>query len=359
MPHIDNITIHAFRGLKELELKDFSRINLFVGDNNCGKTSVLEAIYAFCCPADAFILTRIAKLRESSMFFDPNTSNIDKVKWLFPTTYENKTNILMPISISGDMDNSQQEYTANTENIFGKPEVHLALEQAQKAIEQQGLLVKIKSTKRDKKSGLNSLQEGSIIEWQFPPIQSYETKEHKFITQFIEPHAHRIHGIYAQLYSQTHKLGMRNDLIGLLQKFDPYIKDLMILGEGFTSTLHIEHEKTGTAPIMTFGDGLRRVLFIAMQMIAAKDGVCILDEIDNSIHTSVLKETAAWIVKAANKLNVQIFASTHSLEAVDAFIGTTDEELAVYKLDQGGTLFRRYSHDMLYRIRHKRGLDVR
>lgn len=42
---LENIQIENFRGIKNLFLNDFSKINFFIGKANTGKTSVLEAIY--------------------------------------------------------------------------------------------------------------------------------------------------------------------------------------------------------------------------------------------------------------------------------------------------------------------------
>jgi AAA15 family ATPase/GTPase len=39
MGHINSIEINRFRGIKQLEITDFSNINLIVGDNNSGKTT--------------------------------------------------------------------------------------------------------------------------------------------------------------------------------------------------------------------------------------------------------------------------------------------------------------------------------
>jgi AAA15 family ATPase/GTPase len=52
MSNLQSITIHQFRGLRDLELKDLGRINLLVGINNSGKTSVLEALSIYCHPLD-------------------------------------------------------------------------------------------------------------------------------------------------------------------------------------------------------------------------------------------------------------------------------------------------------------------
>ena len=39
--------VQNFRGFKDLELNDLARINLIAGENNIGKTSLLEALFLF------------------------------------------------------------------------------------------------------------------------------------------------------------------------------------------------------------------------------------------------------------------------------------------------------------------------
>ena len=43
--YFKDITIDNFRGIDHLEVKEFAPINIFVGGNNIGKTSILEAIF--------------------------------------------------------------------------------------------------------------------------------------------------------------------------------------------------------------------------------------------------------------------------------------------------------------------------
>lgn len=44
MRGIKNLRITNFRGIEHLDIDDFSRVNVFLGQNNSSKTTVLEAI---------------------------------------------------------------------------------------------------------------------------------------------------------------------------------------------------------------------------------------------------------------------------------------------------------------------------
>ena len=44
MANINSIEINQFRGIRQLTISNFSKINLIVGDNNSGKTTFLEAV---------------------------------------------------------------------------------------------------------------------------------------------------------------------------------------------------------------------------------------------------------------------------------------------------------------------------
>ena len=50
----DQIQINGYRGFETLALSQLGQVNIFVGDNNSGKTSLLEAISILCNPIDPF-----------------------------------------------------------------------------------------------------------------------------------------------------------------------------------------------------------------------------------------------------------------------------------------------------------------
>ena len=63
---IDKFNIHGFRGIQELTVENLNHINLIVGDNNCGKTSVLEALLLLRNPSNITNTVRVARVRETA-----------------------------------------------------------------------------------------------------------------------------------------------------------------------------------------------------------------------------------------------------------------------------------------------------
>jgi hypothetical protein len=79
--HIDQLTIHSLRRLDGLHLRQLGSVNLLVGENNSGKTTVLEAVAMFCRPLDPWEWLAVARRRTIK---SSRESLLDGVRWLFP-----------------------------------------------------------------------------------------------------------------------------------------------------------------------------------------------------------------------------------------------------------------------------------
>ncbi|MBQ9622238.1 MAG: AAA family ATPase, partial [Treponema sp.] len=62
--HIDSLDIETYRGIKNLKLEGFTGVNILTGDNNCGKTSVLELLHTLSGPTQ--LQTWLAHIRRPS-----------------------------------------------------------------------------------------------------------------------------------------------------------------------------------------------------------------------------------------------------------------------------------------------------
>jgi hypothetical protein len=87
-------------------------------------------------------------------------------------------------------------------------------------------------------------------------------------------------------------------------------------------------------PLRTLGDGVNRFFSIALALVHAKNGILLVDEIENGIHYSVQADLWRLIFETAARLNVQVFATTHSYDCIKAF------EEAARQSEEEGVLVR-------------------
>jgi len=110
------------------------------------------------------------------------------------------------------------------------------------------------------------------------------------------------------------------EVVNLLKIFDEDIINLKIIQDGHRVIQTIDHARLGSMPLSTYGDGIKKVIALANGIVGAKDGVLLVDEIETSIHEGIMKKVFSWLVEACKKFNVQLFLTTHSIEAVDKLL---------------------------------------
>jgi hypothetical protein len=78
-PFFENIKIENFKSLRNVELKDCSRINLFIGKPNVGKSNILEALGLFT--DEGHSLKRLVRHHEKhELFFNGKTDKTISIK---------------------------------------------------------------------------------------------------------------------------------------------------------------------------------------------------------------------------------------------------------------------------------------
>ena len=70
------IEIRNFRAIRELDIEDLGRVNLFLGENNCSKTSILESIFLLIGCTNPKLILDIHTFRDSSFGAKDNLSFI-------------------------------------------------------------------------------------------------------------------------------------------------------------------------------------------------------------------------------------------------------------------------------------------
>ena len=372
---LDSFSVHQFRGIKNIDLNQLGRINILVGRNNCGKTSVLEALATYARPLRPSEWFDVVRRREIS---NSRSVLIEGLSWLFPHDELIDTNSIPSVRetrVSGKGCCPIREVVARFTEIEGLFE-DVESDQPNTDEEAFGTSVSRKGARLELRAKVEDSQEiffGSTIDeyhfstdiWESgrgPAPQNASSTSVKVET--ITPFSHRIRNADVEAISKSVFSDVKQTVIRLLRNFDPSIIDLQILkkprGEAI---VYVNHSRLGLTPLSTFGDGMRRALIMGATLATVSGGILLVDEIESAIHVEALKSTFQWLHNACREMNVQLFTTTHSLEAIDALIASVQDpdDLVMYRLERsnGEVKVKRFSHETLSIIREELGLEIR
>lgn len=358
---LDRLTIRRFRGIQDLSLDGLGRVNLLVGPNNSGKTSILEAISVFCRPLDIRAWLDATWRREA---LNPDDPFFLSVEWMFPQ----QPRIDGPLVEGHVSIAAVGRFPVSDLQAFYTPLSRIATKRdpsqvgsagtSQNGYEQPGARVELQASVGDDDliPSRHDLWEGDTL-----PISGHAPS---LRVRTITPVSQRVEPIEREL-SEATLAGQKRQILSLLKELDPRILDVLILSpKGRHSAIYIDYAPNGLLPLSAFGDGIRRAFLIALSLNSVATGVLLIDEIESSLHVTALGSLFSWLVKSCEELDVQLFATTHSLEAVDAMIEAESkhlERIVGYHLEapNGVPQVQRLDGDLLHRLRYERGLDVR
>ncbi len=156
---------------------------------------------------------------------------------------------------------------------------------------------------------------------------------------------------------------LRQELIEILQIFDSQIVNFEIIGTKRIIKLFRKNEKKHLT-LYDYGNGMYKAFYIAMSALLARDGILLIDEVEAGIHNKALELFIQKLLYICNKNNIQLFFTTHSLEAIDILLNDCKQSLddvAFYHIKNSGShsVANRYSGEKLLNLRNEIGFDVR
>ena len=364
--HIKNLDIKSFRGLRNVNLERFKRLNLFVGENNTGKTSILEVIKLLQSPSELGNYIQVSRYRNRSISpFNGRLTPYKSFINMFDKREKSKeisfnTNIKgekISICLEGEEEHIIKVVDKEEKNLFNFEDDE---EMNREEVNREEVLTfkgnfKFENSEGEKVKQFNFDEDENRIGL------SFKKDTNLLNIRYISPVHHLTQN---NIISKVIKSGNKDEVIELLKIFDKKINGLEIIENRGRPVPYIEHEELGMMPLSTFGDGVKKSLVIASNIVIVHDGVILIDEIETSIHKDALEKFFNWFIKACKKYNVQTFIATHSLEAIDAIIDSSKEylnEIACYRLenDEGQIYVNRFPGEKLHKIRHNLGQDVR
>jgi energy-coupling factor transporter ATP-binding protein EcfA2 len=324
-----SVRIQNFRQFKDLELKNLGRINLITGQNNTGKTSLLEALFLAAGPTNPESIVTLAQLRG----IDRSTATgVYAWGFVFRDGAGDQT-----ITIRSERDDVVREeltigLTSHLEAPAGETNGHRdsgvisTSDPAVPALEFRY----IKSDGESTSTGVSQI----LISDRGRTTHHAKGFDQKPLYFFAPGPAHA--EADAERFSRIVALRRKSEVIDAMRTVEPRLADLLVLSLG-PPTVAADLGAGALVPVSFMGRGFERLLTLILGLLSATEGTLIIDEIDDGLHYSVMADVWKAIIAAAHQHDVQVFATTHSLEAIEAAVeGSKGYEgsLAFYRLER-------------------------
>jgi len=352
---IKSLRIEHFRNLKQVEINDLGRINILLGKNNSGKTVIQEALFLLAPPADPLAALRNLNLQrgydidvDSPDFWDSFFYNWDitrdivlkvTVEGDFPFTKELKIK-----AIQKQTDSAIGEISESNRQTIG---LHLILVKKESGGE-------VKFERLEMKLEHYNMISSSLSYNNLPGYWSKDPSKHAFPIAFLVVKVAARTNQEAQRFSRLDTVGRYDEILAAMQIIEPRLKRLIVAATRWGNVLYGDLGTGHLIPISLMGEGTTRILSIVLALLNCKGGIVMIDEAESGLHYSVLVALWKMIAETARRLDVQIFAATHSYECIQAIheaieaLGYTDD-LKAYRFDRIGETTRvvDYTAEML------------
>jgi predicted ATPase len=277
---LTHVHLKNFRGFKDTPIGPLKRVNLIVGQNNTGKTGLLEALVILLKdpPQNAGFLPNLFRSMGGGtvenfwrwICYDKDTNNAGEIRAKFDSSSEFGVRLGTATSTQG-------------------PWLRTGI--------------------------LGNMSLFTLGQREKPPLGAST-----FSTHPTSPRQDAID------YNRVVLRRKKGQIEALLKKIEPRLQAIESLQTGKEPLLYADVGLREMIPITQLGQGFNRLLGIYSEIFSAESKVLLIDEIENGLHHSVLPTIWRGLFHAAEEVDVQIFATTHSWECVLAADQAAREE---------------------------------
>jgi hypothetical protein len=360
--------IQGFRCFRHLDVGPLSRVNVFVGANNAGKTALLEAAELLTRGPEPTGVLEILRRREEWALEGtgaPDRFPFD-VRSLFlgrspelgarfslfaenfgPVAYEC---VLRPLA----------------EEEADRMQVPLPLEAARAPVDdadalsllEHGLLPLGLEISGGDKLALIPLS-GRYLRRRLDGVPAAGV-------QFLGTALFSAQNTSA-LWDEVALTEKEEQVIETLRMIEPTVQRVAVLGaQGRRSNVYLQMRgQQQRVPLGSMGEGIRRLFSLALAIgTTPRNGSLLVDEIDTGLHHTVMAQMWELVLGAARRFQFQVFATTHSLDCLLALASTMSKrpdfvrDLVVHRLERETDATVHFSGDEL-RLAIDKELEIR
>lgn len=327
------IIIEGLRGISNLQIDDLRQVNLLVGRNNSGKTTVLEGLFLLINPGNPELPLKINSFRDYSVL---NES--------FWQIIFNKLNLSSNIHIYAELNDpnevrdlsiaplSEIRKTSDYHDIIKKEDIHVTGSYSGITPSVDGLNINFSITDRKKR------RYNSRITIHGPSIEGKMPKDYieKLTGLYVRPNID--FSELARLFSNVQVKKGISRVLKVLKKIEPEIEGLSL---GSNGVIYCDVGLDRLIPVNVMGGGILKLLFIILAISDTGNGILLIDEIENGLHHSSQEILWDAVFESAREFNTQIFATSHSMECIRAFSDShsrsksnDDDDIRLFRIEK-------------------------
>ena len=306
---LKTLALRRFRGFESYELTDLATVNLIVGKNNCGKTTVLEAVELLVSNGHPFVLHDLASrrgevtssgnnVRISHLFF----GHVCEPGACFALSADDGAHAISAHILSLDDVGEDASLWADRRGFSEESAPAFGLRLASGAGGAENVLpVADDGTIPSSRWPRSISNVASVAPVRFLTLESAASE--------------RMRDAWNEILAE----GREGEIARDMEFIVPEIDSIHFLTGGTLRDGGILVGLRGGGrrmPIGSYGDGLRRLLALRLALAGANHGFLLIDEIDAGLHWTVMEDVWRLLVEVAKKSDVQIFATTHSLDCI-------------------------------------------
>jgi AAA15 family ATPase/GTPase len=294
--HLTYFKVENFKRFDVLELTDIGQFNLIVGDNNVGKTSLLEALSLFGGDVDFNDMPKSLPSIFSNFLFTLYRRNI---------VVDNDVDLFFKNISKIDDNNVFLNFSTNKNNSF------IGVEFSKIRAD----MIKVQLFGNDSNRH-GPIEHTSHIHFK-PFNNSYVPANIDFNLNIVND------------YYDTLKMAMSNKkiIVNNLKTIHSHIVEIEVLPISNHSHVMIGFDNQDLFfPVTALGESAVRVFYYLLHIIKNRNKILSIDEIDSGIHYTRMRGFLKNIIQLAIKNDVQLFMTTHSLECQQAFAEVFEDE---------------------------------
>lgn len=358
-----DLHITNFRGFREFHMEGLGRINLLVGPNNCGKTSVLEALDLLADYPDPVCLGNHCLSRGGLVAGDggkdPSGARIAlrhlfhgrqaKAGSVFALTAQTETGPCRLAASLAPLSTSAQVKSGQPSSVAGRLVLQFKKDTPSETFE-------------------HSIPLTPQGEWPFRDWSQRFTQLSESIRRNFQASA-PLDPTSVSLHLAKVALNPEEELVlQTLRILEPSIVGITAVASeagigygrnGVFVKLTGENERV---PVGSLGDGIWRLLGLSLTLVQNRGHAVFIDEIDIGLHYTALVDMWRMVKQTAEKLDVQVFATTHSSDCIRALASlarkdvTTGSDITIQRVE--GERAVSYSERDIV-LAAERGIEVR